>query len=66
MTAADTADRGRLATAEVTILVQRNANAPQFSQTTYRMTLEEEAPLGEAVITVAATDDDGVRILANT
>lgn len=58
VTAIDDADPGRMATADVTILVQRNAHAPKFSQDSYRVTLSEKATLGDAVIRVNATDED--------
>jgi len=62
VTAYDDQDPGRLATAEVTILVQRNANAPKFKQTSYRTTLDEKSPLGVGIINVTASDGDGVSI----
>lgn len=60
VTCFDDADPNRVATADVTIVVQRNANAPRFSSGEYRVTVEETAILGEPVETVTATDDDGV------
>ena len=62
VTAIDDADPGRMATADVTILVQRNANAPKFSEETYRVTLSEKATLGDPVIKINATDEDKVCI----
>ena len=41
-------------------MVQRNANAPRFSEGEYRVELEEDATLGEPFIVVEAEDDDGV------
>lgn len=60
MTAYDTAEPSRKATADVTVLVQRNANAPQFTQDDYRIDLDETTALGEPLITMEATDEDGV------
>ena len=60
VTAIDDADPGRMATADVTILVQRNANAPKFTEDTYRVTLSEKATLGDPVIQITASDDDNV------
>ncbi len=61
MTAVDDAEPGRMATADVTILVQRNANAPKFSETQYRVEVSDRATLGEPVVTVEAEDEDGVK-----
>ncbi len=63
MTAVDDAEPGRMATADVTILVQRNANAPKFSETQYRVTVSDRATLGEPITTVQAEDEDGVNCL---
>ena len=60
MTAVDDADPNRAATADVTILVERNAHAPRFTEPEYRLELAENAALGEPVVTVRAVDDDGV------
>ena len=62
MTAIDDAEPGRVATVDVTILVIRNANAPRFLENHYQKTVSQETPLGEAIIVVNATDDDGVGI----
>ena len=56
----DDAEPGRMATADVTILVQRNANAPKFGRTDYRATVNDQATLGEPIVNVTANDEDGV------
>ena len=60
MTAVDDAEPGRVATVDVTIVVIRNANAPKFLENQYRVTVSQQTPLGEAVVSVNATDKDGV------
>ena len=60
MTAADDAEPGRMATADVTILVQRNANAPKFGRRDYRATVSDRATLGEPIVNITAIDEDGV------
>ena len=60
VTAIDDQEPARVATADVTILVQRNANAPKFSQGSYSVSLTSKAALGEPIIRVNATDADGV------
>ena len=62
MTAIDDAEPGRVATVDVTIVVIRNANAPKFLESQYQKTVSQETPLGESIIGVNATDDDGVGI----
>ena len=47
-------------TADVTIFVQRNPNAPRFTEFSYSRQINEEYPLGEDVLTVSAVDDDNV------
>ena len=58
VTAVDTEDPGRIATSAVTIQVERNANAPQCTEETYRTTVPEQAVCGEPVIAVNCTDAD--------
>ncbi len=60
VTAVDDAEPGRMATADVTILVQRNANAPRFERENYRVTVSDRATLGEPIANITATDEDGV------
>ena len=60
VTAVDDQDPGRVTTADVSILVQRNANSPKFGRDQYRVTVTEKHTLGEPVIQVNATDKDGV------
>jgi protocadherin Fat 4 len=59
VTAIDDAEPGRMATADITILVQRNANEPKFENDQYRVTVSAKATLGEPFIRVNATDGDG-------
>ena len=54
----DTSDTGRVATATVTIQVERNANAPICEEETYRTTVSEQAVCGEPVITISCSDLD--------
>ena len=60
VTAYDDADPNRVATADVTIVVQRNANAPKFEPSEYRKSVEESETLGEPIVTVTASDADKV------
>ena len=62
MTAVDDAEPGRVATVDVTIVVIRNANAPKFLESQYQKTVLQDMPLGEAIIVVNATDEDGVSV----
>ena len=62
MTAYDDAEPGRVATADVTILVSRNANAPKFGEQSYRVTVEDTVSLGETITSIEATDEDGVSV----
>ncbi len=64
MTAVDDAEPGRMATADVTILVQRNANPPRFRQETSRITVSDRATLGEPIANITATDADGVSLMS--
>lgn len=57
------------ATATVTIQVQRNPSAPRFTDNlpvpfTYTRLITENFPVGDVVIDVNATDDDGVSELS--
>ena len=63
MTAYDDAEANRVATADVTIVVARNAHAPRFDETDYEVTLSQAARVGEAILTVTASDEDGVSII---
>ena len=58
----DTAYPKQKVTEYVTITVNRNANVPRFEQTGYQKTVSEDFPLVSEVITVLATDPDGVCI----
>ena len=45
------------------VYVQRNLNPPRFSQNTYRVNITENNPVNSEVLSVRATDADGVRTL---
>ena len=45
-------------TADVTITVARNLNAPVFTRSNYVTTVDEEFPLGRAVVNATAVDAD--------
>ena len=47
----------------VTINVNRNSNAPRFSQGLFEKTLSDDYPLVTEVLTVNATDPDGDALL---
>ncbi|KAL5018741.1 hypothetical protein ScPMuIL_004463 [Solemya velum] len=47
------------ATADVTIIVIRNPNAPQFFQSSYTETIQQTHGIGTAVLNTTATDLDG-------
>ena len=45
---------------DVTVVVTRNANAPKFSRLRYSQRISETFPIGNDILTVEATDQDGV------
>ncbi len=47
----------------VRVYVQRNLNAPRFSRGVYNASITENDPVGYEVLTVQATDADGVKSL---
>ncbi|KAH3873306.1 hypothetical protein DPMN_036538, partial [Dreissena polymorpha] len=55
--------RSAIQQATVTIIVNRNAFAPLFFNSTYYTTILESAPVGTSVMTVSAQDQD-VRVIA--
>ncbi|WAQ95445.1 FAT4-like protein [Mya arenaria] len=55
----DSADSRLQDTSDVTILVTRNPSTPQFSEFSYSRSVSEAFPLGNAVLTITATDQDG-------
>ncbi|XP_047016896.1 protocadherin beta-16 isoform X2 [Ictalurus punctatus] len=58
-TATDGGTPQRSGTAAIHInVLDANDNTPVFSQSVYKVTLAENAPLGAEVVTVSATDDD--------
>ena len=62
----DFADPEQRDTADVTIRVTRNPSGPLFSEASYERTIPENYPLGPAILTVLATDQDGVRFISST
>lgn len=50
-------------TANVEITVRRNVNPPGYIGIPYSKSLSELHPMGETVINITATDNDGVCIL---
>lgn len=60
LTAVDTAYPTEIATATVDIRVTRNINPPQFTQSPYRVILNETAGVGVGIMQISATDADGV------
>ncbi len=46
--------------ATVRVFVQRNLNAPRFTQTEYNVSITENDPVNAEVLTITATDQDGV------
>ena len=45
-------------TVRVTVIVERNNNAPRFDINRYSVDIKENMAVGESVITVRATDSD--------
>lgn len=60
VTVTDTAYPQKTATSTFTAVMSRNENKPQFSQNEYRATINDRFQLGQEVVTIAATDKDGV------
>jgi len=56
----DTKYRTQIAETTVPITVIRNENVPVFTQDPYRITINETIALGTCILTVSATDADGV------
>ncbi|XP_068596339.1 protocadherin Fat 2 [Brachionichthys hirsutus] len=52
------ANHGEAETRIVVELTDENNNSPRFSHASYDATLDENAPVGSSVVTVAATDKD--------
>ncbi|TKS72829.1 Protocadherin Fat 2 FAT tumor suppressor -like protein 2 [Collichthys lucidus] len=52
------ANHGEAETHIVVEIMDENDNSPQFSQTSYQATLDENSPVGSSVLKVAATDGD--------
>lgn len=59
-TAYNNMNPNQVTTADVVIIVQRNAHAPQFSQPQYQVQVDDTTALGQTIFTVNATDSDGV------
>ena len=62
----DTAYPDQIATATVAIGVSRNEFAPVFTQSPYRVTINETLPLGTCILSVSASDEDGDRVTYST
>ena len=62
MEVADTAYPTEMATTTVDIRINRNEFLPVFSQSPYRVTINETTGVGVGILQVAATDQDGVSI----
>ncbi|XP_077589330.1 protocadherin alpha-3-like isoform X14 [Stigmatopora nigra] len=62
LTAVDGGDPPKSGTSQITVhVLDNNDNIPMFSESLYKTTLRENAPLGMTIVTVNATDaDDGV------
>ncbi len=58
----DDANPSQRVETSVKITVQRNVNAPQFSQENYRANVVENYPIGASVVTVQARDNDNVSL----
>ncbi len=56
----DTNRTEKTATATFTAQITRNENPPRFSQSEYRVTIDDRYTLGQEVITVLANDQDNV------
>lgn len=59
-TAYDSANPRQVARAELSIRVVRNQNGPVYNPATYRMTIAETYEVGSVVLTLTASDADGV------
>ncbi|WAQ96421.1 FAT4-like protein [Mya arenaria] len=57
--------RTQVAEAQVNIQVICNENGPEFPQSTYRVTINETATIGNCFLTLAASDQDQVRVVAS-
>lgn len=61
MSAYDDGEPQYRSTAEVTVIIQRNLNAPQFLRDPYTATLDQvKTPYGQVVVNTTAIDRDGV------
>ena len=63
MVAFDTGAPKLTATAEVIITVLRNINGPVFTPSIYRLTIDEDIPIGQYIQKLVVRDTDGVRTL---
>lgn len=54
----DKCDDQNTAIAQIKVIVNRNENAPVFTQSQYRRNINEDFPIGERVIEIKATDED--------
>ena len=62
-TAYDSKNPGQIARGELSILVLRNQNSPDFNPAFYRKTIADTFAVGTVVLTVTASDADGVSCL---
>ena len=60
MIAYDTGATRLTATAEVFITVLRNLNGPIFDPQIYRVTIDEDTPVGQYIQKLTVADSDGV------
>ena len=60
MTLIDTWDPAKVTETQITINMLHNVYPPQFNQTTYTASIYENAVIGTSIITLNATDADGV------
>ena len=56
-----TADPEKRVYTDLTVIVERNTNEPEFAEDTVREEILYSVPLGTVVAQVSATDDDEVR-----
>ncbi|XP_035826838.1 protocadherin Fat 4-like [Aplysia californica] len=63
VTAYDTAYPTQVATATVEVSIARNEFSPQFTQSPYRVTINETTSVGTSILSVLADDADGDRVV---
>ena len=60
LTVYDTGYPDQIATATAEVTISRNEFAPVFTESPYRVTVNETIDVGKGILTVSATDKDGV------